>query len=102
MGKRRDFRVMRCHIITEYHVLFAILVVVGVFVSFYASLDIDEFNEMQGGLIRETELAFNDTYVQRTLILCDGTLDDMNTSRYFGLDFLKIVRYEHSSIPCRS
>jgi hypothetical protein len=26
----------------------------------------------------------------------------MNTSRYFGLNFLKILRYEHSSIPCRS
>jgi hypothetical protein len=102
MRKCWDFRVMRCHIITEYHVLFAILVVVCVFVSFHACLDIDEFNEMEGRLICETKGALNHTYVQRSLILCDGTLDNMNTSRYFGLNFLKVLRYEHSSIPCRS
>jgi hypothetical protein len=38
---------------------------------------------MEGKVIREKQLAFNDTYVQRTLILCDGTLNDMNASRNF-------------------
>jgi hypothetical protein len=81
MWKRCDFPVMRGHIITESQVSTAILVMIRIFVYFQASLDIHEFDEIEPRFIREKELAFNNSNVQRTLILSDGTLKNVNGFR---------------------
>lgn len=90
------------HIVSENKIAIEILIVVGILVYFNTLFDTHEFNEMQRRPICELKLAFNNPNVQGPLILQESRLDDMDAIGDMRFNLLKIVSYEHSSIPFRS
>jgi hypothetical protein len=91
MRESLNFPVVRRRIISENQFPIPILIMIRIFIHFDGLFNVYEFYEMEHRLICEEKLTLNDANVQRTLILEEAGLDNMNTVRDLRFNLLKNI-----------